>query len=186
MLQRAATAVLAAAGWRVRNDLPAGLDRFVLVAAPHTSNWDFVVALPLAAALGIDFYWVGKHTLFRKPFGRLMRRLGGIPVDRSRRHNLVEQLGEALRQADSMALTVAPEGTRSQSDYWRTGFYYIAGEAGVPIVPGYVDFGRKEGGLGPPIDSSLPLDEVMRRLRAFYDDVTARHPERYTPPRLRD
>lgn len=185
MVELLAKAFLAATGWTVRNDVPADVDKFVIIAAPHTSNWDFPFTLAVAATIDMKFYWVGKHTLFRWPFGGLMRRLGGIPIDRRKSQNFVEQIAQAFDEADALALGLAPEGTRSKAERWKSGFYYIAREAGVPIVCGFLDFGQKEGGLGPMVDSSLPIDDVMEKLRAFYADKIGMRHENYTPPRLR-
>jgi 1-acyl-sn-glycerol-3-phosphate acyltransferase len=185
VIELLAKAFLAATGWTVRNDVPADVDKFVIIAAPHTSNWDFPVTLAIAATIDMKFYWVGKHTMFRWPFGGLMRKLGGIPIDRRKSQNFVEQIAEAFDEADALALGLAPEGTRSKVEHWKSGFYYIAREAGVPIVCGFVDFGRKEGGLGPMVDSSEPIEAVMEKLREFYADKIGKRPEKFTPPTLR-
>jgi 1-acyl-sn-glycerol-3-phosphate acyltransferase len=180
-----AKAYLAAIGWTVRNDVPADVDKFVIIAAPHTSNWDFPITMSIAATIDMKFYWVGKHTLFRWPFGGLMRKLGGIPIDRRKSQNFVEQIAEAFDDADALALGLAPEGTRSKVDHWKSGFYYIAHEAGVPIVCGFLDYGRKRGGLGPMVDSAEAVEAVMETLRAFYADKSGKRHENYTPPKLR-
>jgi 1-acyl-sn-glycerol-3-phosphate acyltransferase len=180
-----AKAYLGAIGWTVRNDVPDDVDKYVIIAAPHTSNWDFPITLAIAATIDMQFYWVGKHTLFRWPFGGLMRKLGGISIDRRKSQNFVEQIAEAFEEADALALGLAPEGTRSKADHWKSGFYYIAREAGVPIVSGFLDYGRKEGGLGPMVDSSQPIEAVMEKLRTFYADKIGKRHQNYTPPRLR-
>ena len=176
---------LTANGWSVRNDIPDDLDKFVLVAAPHTSNWDLPYSLAVAAMLDLDFYWIGKKDIFRPPFGGLMRRLGGISIDRSASHNYVEQLAAAFDTHERMALTIAPEGTRSSRPHWKSGFYHIAAEAGVPIVLGYLDYGNKEAGLGAVIDSSASKSEVMQVVRDFYRDKRGLRPELFEEPRLR-
>ncbi len=186
MFKLLARAYLRAMGWTVRNDVPAELDKFVIIAAPHTSNWDFPFTLAVAATIDMRFFWVGKHTMFRRPFGALMRRLGGIPVDRRKSHNFVEQIAQAFDAADKMALGIAPEGTRSKREYWKSGFYHIAREAGVPIVLGFLDYKAKEGGLGRVVDSSLPKHEVMDIIREFYAGKEGKRHQEYTPPRLRD
>jgi 1-acyl-sn-glycerol-3-phosphate acyltransferase len=181
-----AKAYLNLTGWTVRNDLPEGLDKFVIIAAPHTSNWDFPVTMAIAATVDMEFRWVGKHTMFRWPAGGLMRRLGGIAVDRRKSNNFVEQIAQAFREADRMALGIAPEGTRSRGEYWKSGFYYIAREAGVPIVCGYVDFEKKEGGLGPVIDATQSKEAVLDEIRDFYRGVQGCRPDQFTPPKFRD
>lgn len=169
----------------MRNEVPSDVDKFVIIAAPHTSNWDLPVSLAIAAVTDLNFYWVGKHTLFQPPFGNFMRRLGGIPVDRRKRQNFTEQVAEAFEEHDQMALAIAPEGTRSKRDHWKSGFYYIARAAQVPIVMGFVDWGKRECGLGPMVDASRPLDEVMDEIRSFYADISGKIPEDFTKPRLR-
>ena len=176
--------LLSAAGWTVHNELPDDLDKCVVIGAPHTSNWDLAATLAVAATLEIDFSWVGKREIFEGPYGGLMRRLGGVSVDRSRSHGYVEQLAEKLRRAEEMALVIAPEGTRSRGERWKSGFFYIAREAGVPICLGYVDYGRRQAGLGPLVDSSRPRDEVMGEIREFYADKTGFRPDNFTPPTL--
>jgi len=184
-LARGASAVLEAAGWTTRLSVPDDLERCVVIGAPHTSNWDLALTLLVGAQIDLQFYWLGKQSLFRPPTGRLMRSLGGVPVDRSSSRNAVDQLAETLRTSDRMALVVAPEATRSRSEYWRSGFYYIAREAGVPLVLGYVDYRRREAGLGRVLDPVGEIAEVMDALREFYRDKIGLYPERGTPPRLR-
>jgi 1-acyl-sn-glycerol-3-phosphate acyltransferase len=181
-----AESILNAAGWSVLNEVPPETHKFVLIGAPHTSNWDFILTLLVAGVLDLDFAWVGKDSLFRWPYGELMRRLGGVSVDRTKAHGYVDQLAEKLERADRMALVIAPEGTRSKSDRWRSGFYWIAREADVPIVMGFVDYSRREAGLGPTIESVATKDKkaVMDRLREFYADKKGLYPENLTPPTL--
>jgi 1-acyl-sn-glycerol-3-phosphate acyltransferase len=180
-------AYLDSIGWTVRNDVPDDVDKFVIIAAPHTSNWDFPITMAVARQIDMKFYWVGKHTLFEPaPVGRFMKSLGGIPIDRRKSQNFVEQIAEAFDEADAMALGIAPEGTRSKREYWKSGFYYIAREAGVPIALGFLDYGKKVGGLGPLVDSSLPKKVVMDKIRDFYDGIEGHRPENYTKPRLRN
>src|SRR3989304_3143146 len=145
-----AHAILRALGWRVQVTLP-GTNKYVLIGAPHTSNWDFVYMLLFKVATGLSPHWVGKDSMFRWPWGELWKKIGGIPVNRRSRNNFVDQMVEAFRQRDEMILVISPEGTRSKGGYWKSGFYYIALGAGVPIVLGFLDFGRKVGGIGPAI-----------------------------------
>lgn len=186
MIQSAARLYLRSIGWTVHNEVPPGVDKFVIIAAPHTSNWDFPITLAVAAMIDMKFYFVGKHTMFRKPFGGLMRRLGGISVDRRKSQNFVEQVAEALREADRMAVGIAPEGTRSKGEFWKSGFYHIARAANVPIVLGFLDYKTKTGGLGPMVDPNLPPKEVMDIIRDFYATKEGYRHECYTEPRLRD
>ena len=134
--------------------------------------------------LGVWPAWVGKNTLFRPPFGWLMRLLGGIPIDRSSSHNMVEQLADVFAARERLALAMPPEGTRSRAPHWKSGFYYVATLARVPIALGYLDYARKEGGIGTPILPSGDLPADMERIRAFYAGRQGRHPQLQGPMRL--
>src|SRR5512144_310512 len=171
-------------GWRAEGSLD-DVPRCVLVVAPHTSNWDFPVMLALAAALRIKATWMGKHTLFRPPFGWLMRWLGGLPINRSARHNVVEQAIESFRQRDRLVLAILPEGTRKRTPYWKSGFYHIAVGAKVPIALGYADYRRKVGGIGRVIVPSGDVDADMALIREFYSGMTGKRPDQFGEVRLR-
>ncbi len=173
LLRALAHFLLAVTGWRARGALP-DAPKYVMIAAPHTSNWDLPVMLTIAFALRADVFWMGKHTLFRAPFGPLFRWLGGVAVDRRKSNNLVEQTIEAFRQRDEFALVIAPEGTRKLTAYWKTGFYHIARGAGVPIALGFLDYRRKTGGVGPVITPSGDIEEDMKAIRDFYADITGK------------
>ncbi len=182
--QRLAQALLRLLGWQVSMQSPPP-PRFVLVAAPHTSNWDFLLFLLAMSALDLRIHWVGKHTLFRGPFGRLMEALGGVPVDRRAKGDFVAQMVAAFKQREDMALAIAPEGTRSAAPYWRSGFYYIALGAGVPLGLGFLDYGRKEGGIGPFIIPGGDPEVDMAMIREFYGEMKGKHPENQGDIRLR-
>ena len=164
-------------GWQAEGTPPAD-GRYVIIAAPHTSNWDFVYFLGLVQELGIDAHFLAKDSLFRWPMGGFMRDMGGISVDRSARHDMVRLMIDEFARRDRFALTIAPEGTRSRVQTWRTGFYHIALGAGVPMVVGLMDYGRKRGGLGPAIMPTGDYRADMARIAEIYQDVTPRHPER--------
>jgi 1-acyl-sn-glycerol-3-phosphate acyltransferase len=170
-------------GWRLEGALPERR-RFVLILAPHTSMWDVPFMLALAWVYGIHIEWMVKRELFRPPLGWLLRRLGGIPIDRRGAHGIVEQMIDAFAGRDELILGVPPEGTRRRSTHWKTGFYEIAKGAGVPIVMGFLDFGNRVGGMGPALQPS-DIASDMDRLRAFYADKTGKRPHEFTPPRLR-
>jgi 1-acyl-sn-glycerol-3-phosphate acyltransferase len=161
--------VMKVLGWKVDGVLPPNGSKSVLIAAPHTSNWDFPYTLMTAFVLGLNIRWMGKSSLFSFPFGGIMRWLGGISVDRSQSTNLVANAAQSLRDsADPMQLVVPPEGTRSKARYWKTGFYYIAVTAGVPIVMAYMDYPRKRAGLGPALMPTGDIDQDMIIIKAFY------------------
>ncbi len=171
-------------GWRAEPNMPTE-KKYVIIAAPHTSNWDFPAMLFISFVLGLKVHWLGKHTLFKWPQGMLFRRLGGVSVDRRSRHNLVEQVAAEIAKRDEMILLVPPEGTRKRTDYWKSGFYYIALASKVPIVLGYLDFSRKVGGLGDVVWPTGNAEADLARIAVFYDAKMARHPERFGPVRFR-
>jgi 1-acyl-sn-glycerol-3-phosphate acyltransferase len=177
--------ILRLLGWRIEMDLPAE-SKYVLVVAPHTSNWDFAIGIMTAWAIGLPKpRWIGKHTLFKPPFGWIMYQWGGIPVDRSRSQKLVEQVAEHFAREDVFLLALAPEGTRRRTEFWRSGFYYIALSAQVPIVLAFLDFRRKVVGTGPVIRPTGNLEADFEIIREFYSTVQGKYPERQGEIRLR-
>lgn len=180
LLRRSSRALLRLLGWRVEGTLSPGATRCVVVAAPHTSNWDFPFTLLAAFALGMHIRWLGKASLFRAPFGGLMRWLGGIAVDRSRSTQLVSSSAEALRKATGpLQLVVAPEGTRSRAREWKTGFHHMARGAGLPIQLSYLDWGQRRCGLGPLIDPGDDIDADIATIRAFYTPFKGRNADQF-------
>lgn len=141
-------------GWKIEGRLPPGLKKLVLVGAPHTSNWDFPVFLGATEDIGIRPSYLGKHSLFRWPLKRFMLDMGGIPIDRTKRANYVEQVAAAFDQRDELALVIAPEGTRHSDGKWKSGFYHIAMAAKAPIVVAWIDRSRRQIGIGPLIQPS--------------------------------
>jgi 1-acyl-sn-glycerol-3-phosphate acyltransferase len=156
----------------------------VLIAAPHTSNWDLAYLLALAAAFDLRVSWMGKHALFRPPLGWLMRLAGGIPIVRHRRGGMVEQAASRLSCADKLVLVVPAEGTRKRVTHWKSGFYHIARTAKVPIVLGYLDYRRRRGGFGPSIEATGDIRADMDKIRAFYADKVGRYPDQFGEVRL--
>lgn len=154
------------------------LPKFVLVLAPHTSNWDLPFILAVMYGLGLKINWFGKKELFPWPIGGVFKRLGGIPIDRSSRYNVVQQTAQTIREREQIVMGIEPEGTRSQSGHWRTGFYYIANLAQVPIVFGYLDYARKVGGLGPVMHTTGNIEADMKVIREFYSGITAKYPHK--------
>ncbi len=168
-------AVLALSGWKTRGR---ELDhqRCVLIGAPHTSNWDFPLMIMVVLKLKLRVYWMGKHTLFPFPFASLMKWLGGIPIDRSRPHNVVRETVRQYQWHDELIVLVPPEGTRSKVEQWKTGFYHIAANAGVPVLMGYVDASRKEAGFADFFQPSGDAERDLREIRRFYADKTGLKP----------
>ena len=170
-------------GWEVAGRLPSE-PRLVVIGAPHTSNWDFVLMLAVVTSLGVRVSFMAKHTLFRRPFGGLMRRLGGIPIHRHLRASAVEQMAAAFDAADSLILIMAPEGTRSRGEGWRSGFYHIARTAGVPIVLASIDYSSKRATIGPALTPGGDIRADMDAIREFYAGTRGRRPENASVIRL--
>ena len=168
---------LAITGWKVAGSVP-DIPKFVLVLAPHTSNWDLPFILAVMYGLGLKINWFGKKELFPWPVGGVFKWLGGIPIDRSSRQNMVQQTAQMIWEREQIVVGIAPEGTRSQSRHWSTGFYYIANLAQVPIVFGYLDYARKVGGLGPAIHTTGNIEADMKVIREFYSGITAKYPHK--------
>ena len=162
-------------GWKAEGRAPDS-PKYVLILAPHTSNWDLFLILAVLHALGIKLYWFGKKELFRWPVGSLFKWLGGIPVVRSSRENMVQKTVEIIQSREEIIIGVAPEGTRSNSKYWRTGFYHIAHQAQIPIAFAFLDYRRRVGGIGPSLIPTGDIEKDMKIIRQFYSGVTAKFP----------
>ncbi len=163
-------------GWEFEGKLPPQ-GKFMLICAPHTSNWDFIYLLAIMFMLRIKVSWMGKHTLFKKPFGKFMRWLGGIPIDRRSTHGVVDQIADYYNKHDDLIIAIAPEGTRKKTDHWKSGFYHIANKAQVPLLLGYVDFVNKKAGTGPAFIPTGDMQKDMDIIRDFYQDIRGDHPE---------
>lgn len=164
-------------GWTAVGTLPTER-KFVIVGASHTSNWDFLVFLGTIRKLGRQVRFIGKHSLFRWPLEGFMRGLGGVPVNRTTSKDLVRQVVDQFEAHDDFALIVAAEGTRSYTEKWRTGFYQIALQAGVPIVCAGPDYPTKRGIIGPVIHPTGDYATDMKPAFAFFRSIRPRHPER--------
>ena len=175
MKKRIARWLLRLGGWRIEGERPAPA-RFVLIAAPHTSNWDFPLMLLFAAAFDIEVAWLAKHSLFNPPVGWIMRALGGIPIVRHKHSDVVAAMVEAFAGRDELVLAVPTEGTRRRVEHWKSGFYHIANGAGVPIVPSYLDFGQRRGGFGPALEPSGDISADMQYFREFYAGMSGKFP----------
>lgn len=177
LLYLSSTLLLKIWGWRKVGKLP-DIPKYVLIGAPHTSNWDFPITLAYAFAYKAKVFWMGKDTLFRKPFDRLFKWVGGIPIDRTKSNNMVKQTIQLFNTIEKMIMIIPPEGTRKKVKYWKTGFYHIAHGANVPILLGFLDFRRKIGGFGPLITPTGNLAADMEKIREFYATITGKRPER--------
>ena len=168
--------VLKLMGWRIEGELPR-LDKFVAIGAHHTSNWDFVIFIALKFVLRLNARWFGKHSIFRWPFGGLMRSWGGIPIQRHLSLNMVEQAIQGFRDNREFILVLSPEGTRKKVERWKMGFYHIALGAGVPIVPGALDFANRRVVIGAPFQPTGDAEADLQALLAFFRPYVPKKPE---------
>lgn len=176
-------------GWRFSGSIP-NLPKMVLIGVPHTSNWDFLLAMVALSALQVRVYWLGKHTFVNGPLKPFLRRLGGVAVDRRAAYGVVGQTVAAMQQHEQFILGLAPEGTRSFVHHWKMGFFFIAQAANVPIVPAALDYGRKTIALGDTIWPEVGETAVLSQLRTFYTGVKGKYPDQFSvdsiQPRLRN
>ncbi len=161
-------------GWKPKGKIP-DIKKYILIAAPHSSNWDFVFFLLIVFKFKVNVHWMGKHTLFRWPFKSLLKRLGGIPVYRSKKGNIVQSLAKTFEHSKELIITIAPSGTRQKVTKWKTGFYHIANQAKIPIVLGFIDYKLKIAGVGPIFEPSGDINADMTLIRAFYADFSGKY-----------
>lgn len=168
-------------GWRTEGHFPV-IPKFVLLGAPHTSNWDLPYGLFIIFVFRAKIYWLGKEAIFRMPLKGFFKWLGGIPVDRSKSSNVVAQSIKQFHENEKLILTIAPAGTRKRVKKWKTGFYHIATGANVPIVLGFLDYKRKVGGIGPVIYPTGDFEADFKTIRAFYDGIVGKYPDKSIAP----
>ena len=179
MLQPIANLIIRIAGWRIVGEVPQ-LPKAVFIAAPHTSNWDGFWLLVCKVALDVEVRFLAKHSLFWWPLGPILSMMGAMPIDRSKSMSTVEQLVETFNREKKLFLALAPEGTRKWQPYWKTGFYQIAKGASVPIVLTFIDYKRKEMGIGIAIHANDP-ERDLTLIREFYRPCTGRNPQLKSP-----
>lgn len=179
-LQAVGRLVMRLFGWRFNGSLP-DLPKFVLIVAPHTTNWDFIVGLFAKFALALEVHWFGKESLFHGPLGRFMRIIGGRPVKRETSEGVVAEVAAMFAAEKRFLLALAPEGTRKRVTHWRTGFYHIAVAAGVPIVPVAFDWSRREVVIFAPFRPTGDVDADLAALRALYRPEMAFDPRGFAP-----
>lgn len=182
-----AATTLRAAGWAFEGPVPPE-PKYVMLAAPHTSNWDGLLLIALTRSIGVTIEWMVKDAWVKGPLGPPMRALGAVAVNRSRASNMVDQMIAQFRARERLVLAIPPEGTRRRAERWKSGFYHIARGADVPVVPGYLDFGRKRAGLGPARRMTGDVRADMDALRAFYAEKAPKafDPSKFGPIRLRE
>lgn len=182
--RRLCAGLLALIGWRVEVTWP-DAPKVVVIVYPHTSNWDFFLGYLARRAAGLPAAWVGKHTIFRWPVDGLLRRMGGIPVDRKHAAGLIPALLKEFARRDTFCLAIAPEGTRSRRDHIKSGFYRIALAAGVPVGLGYIDFATRTVGIGEWIELTGDEEADLERLRKAYASRVGHHPEQASELRFK-
>lgn len=178
MKKRVAQFLLWLKGWKAVGE-PPSFPKYVIVAAPHTSNWDFFIGRAFGYTLGIEAKFLAKSQLFRPPYGWLFRWMGGIPVDRTKHNSLVEFTIDLFHRSERLAVGLAPEGTRQRVDKWKQGFYHIALGANVPIVLSFMDYERRAAGIGKVLYPSGNLEKDMLEIESFYKTVVPKKPELY-------
>jgi len=166
-------------GWKYEGDVPKDITKAIFLLAPHTSNIDFYVGRLYCWIKGIPIKLLIKKEAFKGPMGWLLKKAGGIPVDRSRATSKVIQVANMFDEYDPMLLGIAPEGTRKLAKKWKMGFYHIAVQANVPILLSYFDYKRKVAGVGPPFYPTGDAEKDMKVIEDFYRDITAKYPEQF-------
>jgi 1-acyl-sn-glycerol-3-phosphate acyltransferase len=162
-------------GWRIEADIP-NLPKFVLVGAPHTSNWDFILTMATQFALSVQISWMAKRSLFRWPFKGIMEWLGGVPIDRAAQGGgIVDQTVEVFNNRDKFVIAIMPEATRSKAHQWKTGFYHIAEGAKVPMVMVRFDYGRKVMGVGPTLEPSGDMTADIAQIQSIYSGIEGKN-----------
>lgn len=163
-------------GWKIVGSFPQELKKYVVAVAPHTSNWDFVVGVAARSILRMrNTKYLGKSSLFKPPFGWIFRALGGYPVERTKSHDMVTQVANIIKSKDKFILAIAPEGTRKKVEKLKTGFYFIAKEAGIPIIPVGFDFAKREVVIGKPVQPT-EFNTDMQTLLTFYKTIQGKNP----------
>jgi len=171
-------------GWQLKVSIPKE-KKFILIGAPHTSNWDFPLGILCFWTLDLKIHWVAKVQMFRGPLHYLFTAMGGIPVDRSASHGFINQITERFKHADSMVLTIAPEGTRSKTAYWKSGFYHIALAANIPICMGYIDYSKRTLGFEQMFYPSGNIDEDIKVIADYYLNIKGKYPQNQGPVQIK-
>ena len=178
-----AKALLKSLGWRAVGTAP-NAKKYVLIAAPHTTNWDFPFTMAVARILGVKIRFLGKQSLFRFPFKTFFTAFGGISVDRSKANGTVEALVNLFTQHEELVVVIPVEGSRAKGKRWKSGFYHVARGANVPVALGWLDYEKKEGSIGQLLHLTGDMKKDMDFVRAFYSGISGKYPEQFTPPKL--
>ncbi len=168
-------------GWKTNNQFPLNLKKYVVIVAPHTSWNDFPIGIFTKTSYGIDVHYIAKHSLFKPPFGFIFKALGGTPVDRSKSTNMVEAIIDIFNKQENFILALSPEGTRKKLDKWKTGFYFVAKGAKVPIVMTRFDYASKSISIAQPFNTTDDIKSDFKHFHDFFKDVQGRFPEQFEP-----
>lgn len=177
--------VMKLSGWKVTGSLPDS-KKMIIIAAPHTSNWDFIFLLGAAYCFRLGINWLGKESMFPPVWGSFLKYLGGVSIDRSKSSNTVQTIADIIRDSTYFTMIIPPAGTRSKTDYWKSGFYQITLATQIPIVCGYLDYKKKVACLGLSFVPTGNLQDDMDRIRDFYRDINGKHPENTSRIRLKE
>jgi 1-acyl-sn-glycerol-3-phosphate acyltransferase len=171
--------ILKVSGWHAVQTESIGIKKGVLIGAPHTSNWDLVYTLAALHSMQIDVVFLAKKELFKPPLSWLLRFFGGVPVDRSKHTKLTEAMAAKIKERDEMIVLIPPEGSRGAVSDWKSGFYWTAHLAGVPILLGYLDYAKKEAGIGPAFYTTGDYPADLEKIKDFYRGVIPKFPEKF-------
>jgi 1-acyl-sn-glycerol-3-phosphate acyltransferase len=167
-------------GWKIKGEVPSDLKKAVVIAAPHTSNWDFLYALAVFNILKLKVNYLAKKELFAFPLSIILKATGGIPVERSKKQNLTDALISKFNNNKELLIMIPAEGTRKLVPKWKSGFYFTALGANVPVLPGYLDYAKKEAGFGEPIYLTGNQEIDTARFKEFYKDKTGKNPDQFS------
>ncbi len=178
MIKKLASFIFHSLGWNAVGEVPPAIKKYIILAAPHTSNWDFFYGRLFFLMKGIPLKFFIKKEWYVFPFNVLFKFLGGIPVDRSKKENLTNQIENIFNQYDELAIMITPEGTRKYNPNWKKGFYYIAQKTKVPIILGYIDYEKKVGGFGPVFNITDDVEKDIETIKNFFRDKKGKFPEK--------
>ena len=173
--------LLALFGWKITGEIPENLQKYVVIAAPHTSMWDFALGFLIFKALGIRAHYLIKKEMFFFPLHYLLKNLGGIPVDRGS-NTVVEDLCEEFAHREKFVVAITPEATRSAVIHWKSGFHRIARQANVPVVAGFLDYKKKIAGIIGIVEIKDDFEKDVKKIQLLYKGVIAKHPEKFILP----
>jgi 1-acyl-sn-glycerol-3-phosphate acyltransferase len=178
VIKKLASFIFHLLGWKSVGEIPSDIKKYIIVAAPHTSNWDFVYGMLFFLMKGTPFKYFIKKEWYFFPFSVLFKALGGIPVDRSKKENLTDQMVAVFSQYEELVILISPEGTRSYNPNWKKGFYYISQKTKAPIILGYIDYENKIGGFGPVFKTTGDVDKDIGTMKNFFKDKKGKYPEK--------